>query len=155
MNDPHDDAPHRVTHADDSRVDGGAHAEHDAHAGHGHHAHRPAGHDHGGHDHAGHAHATFATWSWSGAEPISGNGLVEELKALPDGIVRAKGLLRLREDAANRYLLQLVGRRFSIEPDRPWGDARPASQLVVIGLPGSVDAGRLDAAMRRLTAPGA
>jgi G3E family GTPase len=105
------------------------------------------------HDHAGHAHPAFETWSWSGEPPISGAGLVEELKALPDGIVRAKGLLHLREDAANRYVLQVVGRRFSIQPDRPWGEAAPASQLVVIGLPGSVDEARLAETLERLTAP--
>ena len=51
--------------------------------------------------------------------------LVEAIAAFPDGIVRAKGFLHLREDPASRYLLQLVGRRYSIEPDRPWGDEPP------------------------------
>lgn len=107
--------------------------------------------------HAGHAHhhPAFETWSWSGEAPIHGAGLVEELKALPDGIVRAKGLLHLREDAAHRYVLQVVGRRFSIQADRPWGAAAPASQLVVIGLPGAVDARRLQRTLERLTAPAA
>ena len=112
-------------------------------------------HDGGAHDHDEPEHPAFESWSWSGASPISGSGLVEELKALPDGIVRAKGLLHLREDASHRYVLQAVGRRFSIEPDRPWGAEPPASRLVVIGLPGSVDAGRLEATFERLTAAGA
>jgi G3E family GTPase len=98
-----------------------------------------------------HAHPAFETWSWSGEAPISGAGLVGELRALPDGIVRAKGLLHLREDAAHRYVLQVVGRRFSIQADRRWGEAAPASQVVVIGLPGCVDAGALDAMLGRLT----
>ena len=119
-------------------------------------ASRAAGHtthDHHGHDHEHRRrHPAFETWSWSGAAAISGAGLVEELKALPDGIVRAKGLLHLREDAANRYVLQVVGRRFSIQADRPWGDEPPASQLVVIGLPGSVDEPQLAATLERLTA---
>jgi len=109
---------------------------------------------HDDHDHAVHGqghHPAFETWSWSGAAAISGAGLVEELKALPDGIVRAKGLLHLREDAANRYVLQVVGRRFSVQVDRAWGDETPASQLVVIGLPGSVDADDLAATLERLT----
>ena len=80
-------------------------------------------------------------------------GLVEAIAALPDGIVRAKGILHLREDPAHRYLLQLVGRRYSIEADRPWGDEPPGSRLVVIGLPGSVDAAALDATMARLSRP--
>ena len=98
-----------------------------------------------------HAHPAFETWSWSGEAPIGGAGRVDELKALPEGIVRCKGLLHLREDATHRYVLQVVGRRFSIQADRPWGDATPASQLVVIGLPGSVDAAGLDALLARLT----
>jgi G3E family GTPase len=103
-------------------------------------------------DHGHERHPAFETWSWSGAAAISGAGLVEELRALPEGIVRAKGLLHLREDGANRYVLQVVGRRFSIQADRPWADEPPASQLVVIGLPGSVDEPRLDATLARLTA---
>ncbi len=109
------------------------------------------GHDHASHDHA--SHPAFETWSWSGDAPLSGAGLVEAIKGMPDGIVRAKGLLALREDLAQRYLLQLVGRRFVIEADRPWGDAPPTSRLVVIGLPGAVDAGALTATMQRLSAP--
>ncbi|MGH2944386.1 MAG: CobW family GTP-binding protein [Solirubrobacteraceae bacterium] len=116
-----------------------------------------AGHDHD-HDHEGehhHDHPSFETWSWTGAAAIAGARLVEELKALPDGIVRAKGLLHLREDAAHRYVLQVVGRRFSIQADRPWDGATPTSQLVVIGLPGSVDERALAAMIERVTAPSA
>jgi G3E family GTPase len=109
----------------------------------------PAEHHDDEHDHA---HPAFETWSWSGEAPLSGAGLVAELKTLPDGIVRAKGLLHLREDPSNRYVLQVVGRRFSVEADRPWGDATPASEVVVIGLPGSVDESALEAALERLTA---
>ena len=115
--------------------------------------HRPAPPQEEEHrDHAG-RHASFETWSWSSGAPISGTGLVDALKALPDGIVRAKGLLHLREDSASRYVLQVVGRRFSIEADRPWGEQVPNSQLVVIGLPGSVDAHELETTLARLSAP--
>ena len=106
-------------------------------------------HDHGGQDH--HAHPHYETWSWSAAAAIAGAGLVAWLRALPDGVVRAKGVLHLREDAANRYLLQAVGRRYSIEAQGPWGDESPASRLVVIGLPASVDVDAFDDAMARLT----
>jgi G3E family GTPase len=128
-----------------------------AHEGSGaHHEDGHAGHDHD-HDHARHGqrHPTFETWSWSGADPISGAGLVEALKSLPDGIVRAKGLLHLREDPAGRYVLQVVGRRFSIESDRPWGGDAPVSRIVVIGLPGSVDDDALTATLIQLSASAA
>jgi cobalamin biosynthesis protein CobW len=98
----------------------------------------------------GHAHPEYETWSWSGEPPLHGHRLVELLKALPDGIVRGKGFLHLREDPDSRYLLQLVGRRWSIEVDRPWGTARRCSRFVLIGLPGSIAAATLDAAITRL-----
>ena len=103
------------------------------------------------HDHDAHEHPRYATWSWTGDAPLSGAGLVDALHALPDGIVRAKGLLHLREDAANRYLLQLVGRRYSIEAQGPWGEEPPSSRLVVIGLPGSVDEQALQETLLRLS----
>ena len=113
----------------------------------------PRDHDHAGHEHADHNHPSFETWSWQGEAAIHGAGLVEALKELPAGIVRAKGLLHLREDPASRFVLQVVGRRFSVLPDRPWRDDTPASQLVVIGLPGSVDKRWLAAKLERLTSP--
>ena len=104
------------------------------------------------HEH-GHEHPAFATWSFSGDAPLSGAGLVAAIAEFGEGIVRAKGFLHLREDPASRYLLQLVGRRYSIEPDRPWGEEPPGSRLVVIGLPGAIDAAQLDATMGRLSSP--
>ena len=106
-------------------------------------------HDHGHHHHG---HPQYETWSWTGDAPLSGAGLVEAIAALPDGIVRAKGLLHLREDAAHRYLLQLVGRRYSVVAHGAWGEDAPGSRIVVIGLPGSVDAAALDATLTRLSA---
>lgn len=116
----------------------------------------PHDHDHAGHDHGDdhHHHPSFETWSWRGKEAIRGAGLVEALKELPDGIVRAKGLLHLREDPSSRYVLQVVGRRFSVTADRPWAADTPASQLVVIALPGSLDERWLSATVQRMTAPG-
>jgi G3E family GTPase len=113
----------------------------------------PRAHDHAGHEHGDHHHPTFETWSWQGEAAIHGAGLVEAIKELPAGIVRAKGLLHLREDPASRYVLQVVGRRFSVLPDRPWRDDAPSSQLVVIGLAGSVDERWLAAKLECLTSP--
>jgi G3E family GTPase len=117
-------------------------------------AHPAVGRPAAAHDH-GHEHPAFETWSFTGAEALSGAGLVEAIAELPEGIVRAKGILHLREDATSRYVLQLVGRRYTIQPERSWGDEEPGSRLVVIGLPGSVDAAALDATMARLSAPSA
>ncbi len=143
---------------DDHRDDDGGHddAIHDD-AGHDHAAQDDASHDDAGHDHAGHdhaAHGSYDTWSWSGDAALSGAGLVEALPGLPEGVVRAKGILQLREDPGQRYVLQLVGRRYTVEAQRLWGDERPSSRVVVIGLPGSLDAPQLDATFARLAATG-
>jgi len=103
------------------------------------------------HDH-GRGHGAFESWSWTGEAPISGTALVEELKGLADGVLRGKGLLHLQEDASSRYVLQLVGRRWSIKADRPWRDGEtPGTRLVAIGLPGSVRGPELEAMIDRLT----
>lgn len=111
-----------------------------------------APHDHG-HDHAedDHTDHDYASWSWAGEAPIDGKGLCEVLPELPEGVMRAKGILRLREDDEHRYILQLAGRRWNIRRDRPWGDDAPASSLVVIGLPESIRADELETTMTGLT----
>ena len=99
-------------------------------------------------------HPDYHTWSWAGHAPLSGAGLVEAVRALPDGLLRAKGLLYLQEDPANRYLMQLVGRRGTIACDRPWGEDVPASRLVMIGLPGSIRERELSRTLAGLAAAG-
>lgn len=101
-----------------------------------------------------HPHPEYASWSWTGDVPLDGRGLTDAIAALPDGVLRVKGVLHLREDPGHRYLVQLVGRRGSIERDRTWGDGEtPGSRLVMIGLPGSIVAEHLDAEMGRLINP--
>jgi G3E family GTPase len=111
-------------------------------------------HNHDEHEHAhehAHEHPDYATWSWDGAPPVNGTGLVKAIEALPEGVLRGKGFLHLQEDPDNRYLLQLVGRRYAIKRDRPWEGDAPRSRFVLIGLPGSVRAEELDAELARLT----
>ena len=96
----------------------------------------------------------FATWSWSGEAPVHGKAFCDALIALPEDVLRAKGILHLREDTEYRYVLQLVGRRWTIERDRPWGDETPGSRIVLIGLPGGIRVDELTATMSRVTEPG-
>lgn len=102
----------------------------------------------------GDAHPAYATWSWAGGAPLDGKALCEALVGLPEGVLRIKGILHLREDLAHRYVLQLVGRRGDIERSRPWDTETPGSRLVVIGLPESIDPTGLNAIMTRLTTEG-
>jgi G3E family GTPase len=54
-------------------------------------------------------------------------------------VLRAKGIVYLAEDRQRRHVFQLVGRRWSLTPDRPWGSDTPRTELVLIGLDGTLD----------------
>lgn len=58
-------------------------------------------------------------------------------------MLRAKGFVHLKEDPAHRYLLQLVGRRWTLDRDRPWRDEPPRTRLVAIGLSRDFDGAAL------------
>ena len=104
----------------------------------------PAEHDH-------HAHPDYATWSWSADAPLDGKGLTELLPQLPAGVMRGKGFLHLREEPDSRFEFQLVGRSWHIKRLGAWGDRPPRSQVVLIGLPGSIDPEALDGSFAELT----
>jgi len=101
--------------------------------------------------HAGHEHPDYVTWSWSGEEPVNGAELTKALPKLPDGVMRGKGFLHLQEDPENRYEFQLVGRSWHIKRLGAWGEHPQRSQLVLIGLPGSIDDRELDAKLAELS----
>ena len=85
-------------------------------------------------------HDNFDSWSFRTGTPLRRSDVDAFLAALPPGVVRAKGILRLADDTTNNYLLQRVGRRTSLLPLEAGGVADPAdTRLVVIGVPGSID----------------
>jgi G3E family GTPase len=95
-----------------------------------------AGHDHD-HDHT-HAQV-FDTWSWSNtAEPVSLKAVERAMDKLPSVVYRAKGLFHVMESPDQRVLVQVVGQRVTVEPGKPWADAPPRSQFVVIAAHGGV-----------------
>ena len=52
-------------------------------------------------------------------EPLDRTRLVAALDALPDTVVRFKGIVRLRDRPDRPFVLQGVGRRWSLEPAPP------------------------------------
>ncbi len=64
----------------------------------------------------GHQHGElFATRTFTWTRPLDGVRLRQALACLPPEIIRAKGIVRLAEEPDERYVLQLVGRRRSLE----------------------------------------
>lgn len=92
--------------------------------------------------------ALFRSWSVRIDAALDRSRLCTLLDRLPDGILRAKGLLWLADDPGRRSVLQLVGRRWRIDAEGPWTTA-PRSELVMIGLANQVNG---DAAIRAIAA---
>jgi G3E family GTPase len=105
-------------------------------------------------DHDGHRHEhgadggqgqAFGTWSYVTDRPLSMSALKETAARLPAGIFRCKGVVRAAEAPKRRALLQVVGRRVDVTLLDEWDGDRPATRIVAIGAPGSID----DAYLRR------
>lgn len=94
-------------------------------------------HDHK-HDHT--HRSMFSTWSFRTAEPLSRRNLNDMIKRLlPANIYRCKGIVYLADDPIRRYVLQVVGRRVELKPDRDWDGEEAGSQIVAISQRTSLD----------------
>jgi G3E family GTPase len=93
-----------------------------------------------GHDHG----EIFTSLSFTDPRPFDRARLGALLDSWPVAVWRAKGLVFLRDEPGRIYLLQRVGKRWSLDPDRTWGDQPPTNRLVIIGITGSFDEQRLD-----------
>ncbi|MDH3303320.1 MAG: GTP-binding protein [Acidimicrobiia bacterium] len=81
----------------------------------------------------------FESWTWSSEEPLQRGALEELMGQVPDDIWRVKGILRLADDDRRAWVLQRVGRRWSLRPIARSADEIVTSQVVAIGRPGAVD----------------
>ena len=87
----------------------------------------------------------FGTQDYTDDRPLSRRLLERMIKReLPAGIYRCKGFVHLADDPANRYLLQVVGRRADLVVDRPWGAEQPNNRIVAITHNSSGEAQQLD-----------
>jgi G3E family GTPase len=111
----------------------------------------PDCHDpHHDHDHAhDHEHTElFATWHWSHDEPLDWERTRAVLGALPSWLLRAKGILSVGVEGANRRaVFQLVGKRQAITLED--GPPPSVSQIVFIGLAENFDRAALEAHLAR------
>jgi G3E family GTPase len=61
------------------------------------------------------------------------------MQALPDEVVRAKGVVRTTGAEDARTLVHVVDQRVELEDDGPWRESTRASELVVIVARGPVE----------------
>jgi G3E family GTPase len=90
------------------------------------------------HDHGPHDIAQFTGLTYESPCRLAYRKVQAALESLPPGIFRAKGTLYLADAPNLRFVAQMVGRRVSIDVDRPWDEELPRTQLVFIGAPGSI-----------------
>ena len=88
----------------------------------------------------------FSTWHWSCDCPLSLPKLRSVVKALPETICRAKGIVFLEELPTYQIALQMVGKRTSLADTEPWGSQPPRSEIVLIASRGGINSETLQAA---------
>ncbi|WP_017721796.1 CobW family GTP-binding protein [Kamptonema formosum] len=87
--------------------------------------------------------AQFQTWSYQSDLPFNLHKLRKQLSELPAGVFRAKGILFTVDRPEERVIVQQVGPRITLEIGETWGEEPRFSQLVLIGVGGSLDTGML------------
>ena len=88
----------------------------------------------------------FTAWSWTCDQALSLPKLRALLEQLPETVYRCKGVVQIEEMPVNRYVLQMVGKRYHFEEANRWEDKEPRSEIVLIGAASGIDARELQAA---------
>jgi G3E family GTPase len=87
----------------------------------------------------GHRHdEQLDTWTFSSRIPLDRTSFLRVIETLPETVIRAKGILQTTDDPERRVIFQLVGKRWDFTQGEGWADQTPQSNLVLIGLPGSL-----------------
>ena len=82
----------------------------------------------------------YVTWDWSGHSDVSPAALADFLAALPAGVLRLKGWIRL--DGGTTVVVQRVGDRSTVRPGHP-GPRDGLSALVAVGVRDLLDTNTL------------
>lgn len=91
----------------------------------------------------------FWTAPWQPATPLDYTAFKHAVAALPANVFRAKGFLYLKDMPGEKIIFQQVGSRTEFTKAGPWGDRKPATELVFIGRGKALEPAELD----RLLAP--
>lgn len=94
----------------------------------------------------------FSSWSWSSTRPVSETAFRRAIESLSAGIMRAKGIVYFAGCPDERAILQLVGRRASLDAQPFSGGARE-SAVVMIARAGMLEAEELNLLFAGVTEP--
>ncbi|WP_138466713.1 GTP-binding protein [Poseidonocella sp. HB161398] len=106
------------------------------------------GHHHHHHDHA----AEFASWSWQGNADMDPAQLRKAIRALPQGLLRGKGVFR--GTGGQRLVFDLVGKRRELRTEP--GPLPARSSIVLLARSGVIEPAALEALLEagRAVPPG-
>ena len=79
------------------------------------------------------SHEGYQTWNVASDVPVAEATFRADVAAWPTRVLRAKGFVHLTDDPLQRYLFQLVGRRWSLLPDGEW-TGNPRTEIAIIAL---------------------
>ncbi len=92
-------------------------------------------------------HGEYRALPFQSPRPFDRARLEARIAAWPTGVLRAKGLVHLHDDPGHAYILQLVGRRFSLEKGPAWDGKRPETRIAVISAGLDIDPGWLETSL--------
>ena len=76
----------------------------------------------------------FKSWSYEWLEPVERESLLAMLRDVPEGVLRAKGIVRFADAADRRFIVHMVGRRIEVSEQGAW-PRNDATRLVLLGVP--------------------
>jgi G3E family GTPase len=118
-------------------------------SGHGVHIHKVTEEDL--HDHSDHS-LVFSTWTWSSDAPLALETITNILRSLSLRIFRVKGILYVQEYPDTPLILQMVGKRITLQRGTAWHT--PAhTDITMIGEKGCFDTTLLEAAFESALSP--
>jgi G3E family GTPase len=94
----------------------------------------------------------YTSWSWIADEPLNEAGFRWWAATLPEGVLRAKGILHLRTDPSVRYVFDLIGSRWTLRREGPWRWEPPRTTIALVGRAQSFVPGWLEMTLRRSAA---
>ena len=94
----------------------------------------------------------YTPWSWITDQPLNEAGFRWWAATLPEGVLRAKGILHLRSDPSVRYVFDLIGSRWTLRREGPWRGERPRTTIALVGRARSFLPGWLEMTLRRSAA---
>ena len=91
------------------------------------------------HEHHAEHTLVFSTWCYTTDQPLVRGAVRDAMIALPATIYRAKGFVYLSDVPTRKGIIHVAGKRTRLIIGEPWGDEKPATQLVFIGEEGEID----------------